>query len=70
MIKFLSKLFPAKDYQKLGEKIICIHKGKYTTYQKYMNVNPEIAQKYLCFIGKNPDAVYIKWDESAEKFTG
>ncbi len=69
MSRFLSKLFPAKDYLKLGEKVICIHKGKYTTYQKYLNINPEIAEKYLYFIGKNPSAVYIRWDEARSQFT-
>jgi len=69
MSGILSKLFPPKDYKKLGEKIISIHKGKYETYQKYMSINPEIAQKYLCFIGKNPSAVYIRWDKAKERFT-
>ena len=69
MPKLFSKLFPAKDYTKRGEKIIAIHKGKYTTYQKYLNVNPEIAEKYLAFIGKNPSAVYIKWDKDRKRFT-
>ncbi len=68
MPKFLSRLFPTKDYKKLGEKIICIHKGKYSTYQNYLDINPDIALKYLNFIGKNPDAVYIHWDETKERF--
>lgn len=69
MFGFFSKLFPAKDHYKRGEKIIAVHKGKLTTYQKYLSVNPEIAEKYLSFIGKHPGAVYIRWDQNKEQFT-
>lgn len=64
-----SKLFSTKNYLERGEKIIKLHKGKYTTYQKYLSVNPEIAEKYLTFIGKHPDAVYIRYDKDKERFT-
>lgn len=69
MSKFFGKLFPGKDYLERGRRIISIHKGKSTTYQNYLTINPEIAELYLTFIGKHPDAVYIRWDKDKHKFT-
>lgn len=64
-----SKLFSPKSYLERGEKIIKLHKGKYTTYQKYLAVDPSIAEQYLAFVGKHPDAVYIRWDKDKHRFT-
>jgi len=69
MSNFFKKLFSPKDYSERGQQIISIHKGKYTTYQKYLSVSPEIAEKYLYFVGKHPDAVYIRWDKDKSRFT-
>lgn len=69
MSKLFGKLFQGKDYSERGKKIMNIHKGKYTTYQKYLEINPAIAEQYLQFIGKHPDAVYIRWDKAKSKFT-
>lgn len=68
-MSIFSKLFTPKNYLERGERIIKIHKGKYTTYQKYLSLDPSIAQEYLSFIGKHPDAVYIRWDKDKRKFT-
>lgn len=64
-----SKLFSSKNYLERGEKIIKIHKGKYTTYQKYLSIDPVIAEEYLSFVGKHPDAVYIRYDKDKKRFT-
>lgn len=69
MAGFLSKIFTPKDYSERGKKVISVHKGKQTTYQKYLDINPVVAQKYLSFIGKHPGAVYIRWDQAKERFT-
>lgn len=69
MAGFLSKIFTPKDYTERGRKVIAIHKGKYTTYHKYLDINPDVAEKYLAFIGKHPGAVYIRWDKAKERFT-
>lgn len=69
MSGILAKLFSPKDYIQRGQRIISLHKGKYTTYQKYLSLNPEIAEQYLAFVGKHPDAVYIHWDKQKQKFT-
>lgn len=69
MSNLFSKFFSPKNYLERGERIIKLHKGKYETYQKYVSVNPDIAEQYLAFIGKHPDAVYIKWDKAKERFT-
>lgn len=68
-MSIFSKLFSTKNYLERGEKIIKIHKGKYTTYHKYLSVDPAIAEQYLAFIGKHPDAVYIQWDKEKRRFT-
>lgn len=68
-MSIFSKLFSTKNYLERGEKIIKIHKGKYTTYQKYLSVDPAIAEQYIAFIGKHPDAVYIRWDKEKHRFT-
>jgi len=69
MPNFITKLFAHKDYYERGKKIILIHKGKYTTYQKYRETSQELADKYLDFVGKNPDAIYIRWDKEKKRFT-
>ena len=69
MSKLFGKLFQGRDYSERGRKLITLHKGKNTTYHKYLQVNPEIAEQYLQFIGKHPDAVYIRWDKTKSKFT-
>ncbi|OYT17771.1 MAG: hypothetical protein B7C24_00955 [Bacteroidetes bacterium 4572_77] len=68
-MSILSKLFPSKDYLERGKKIIAIHKGKYTTYYKLLGSDPHLAELYLDFVGRNPDAVYIRWDKERKRFT-
>lgn len=69
MSRLFKKLFSSKDYLERGRRIISIHKGKYTTYKNYLNINPDKAEEYLSFVGKHPDAVYIRWDKARQRFT-
>ncbi|GEM_PF-2696472 len=69
MSNLLSKLFPGRDYLEHGKRIISLHRGKYSTYHKYLSTDPAIAEDYLRFLGKHPEAVYIKWDKDKRKFT-
>ncbi len=69
MSNLLLKLFSHRDYLEQGKKIISVHRGKYSTYQKYLSTDPQIAEDYLLFVGKHPEAVYIKWDKEKHKFT-
>jgi len=69
MSRFFSKIFQSTDYIERGKKIIAIHKGKYTTYYKLLSSNPTLAKEYLDFVGRHPDAIYIRWDKEKKKFT-
>lgn len=54
---------------KKGLDIINKHKGKRITYNTYMKVAPDVAEKYLEFICRNRSAQYIRWDMKNERFT-
>ena len=54
--------------EKTALKIIYDHAGKRYVYETYSRISPEMAKKYLAFISKNPDALYIRWDENKQKF--
>lgn len=51
-------------------EIISKHKGKKAVYESYLKRSPELAEKYLDFIGKNTGATYIKYDERLQRFVG
>ena len=61
-------IFKKKNWKTRGLKVIENHKGKRKVYEAYQKVNPVIADKYLEFIAKNLDAVYISWDEKKQRF--
>jgi hypothetical protein len=65
----IKKLFSTTNYLERGERIIKIHKGKYTTYRRYLTSNPSLAEQYLAFVGKNPGVVYIRFDKNKQRFT-
>ncbi|MBN1337794.1 MAG: hypothetical protein JXA03_00645 [Bacteroidales bacterium] len=44
------------------------HKGKKLTYETYMKVDPEIAQKYVEFVGTHLGVQYIRWDTEKKRF--
>lgn len=49
-------------------KVIYSHRGKRMVYETYLRTEPEMAEKYVKFISKNPWIVYIKWDDKRQKF--
>ena len=51
-------------------EIIYSHCGKRRVYQAYLKKNPILAEKYVKFIAKNIDAVYIYWDKERQSFAG
>jgi ribosomal protein S7 len=54
--------------EKTALKVIYNHAGKRLVFETYSKINPEMANKYLHFISKNPWAVYIKWDDIKMRF--
>jgi hypothetical protein len=57
-----------EKWRKAGMKVINDHSGKKKVYENYMKVNPRIAEEYVKFVSKHPDAVYISWDNIKQKF--
>lgn len=53
---------------KKAMEIIYGHCGKRRVFENYMKKNPEMARKYIDYIVKNPDAVYIRWDDRRKRF--
>jgi len=62
-------IFKKTNWKNKGLKAIGDHSGKKKVYEAYQKVNPAIADKYLEFVGKNLNAVYITWDEEKQRFT-
>ena len=54
--------------EKTALKVIYGHAGKRFVYEAYSATAPEMAQKYLQFISKNPWELYIKWDKEKQRF--
>lgn len=48
--------------------VIGSHSGKRAVFETYLNVDPQMAEKYLSFISHNPDARYVKWDKDRGRF--
>ncbi len=49
--------------------IIRSHIGKERVYEFYKKTNPSLADQYLSFIGRNPDAQYIRWNTDKDEFS-
>lgn len=64
------KLFKSKSRNTKALEIIYSHCGKRRVYQMYLKKNPILAEKYVKFIGKNIDAIYIHWDDERQAFAG
>jgi len=62
------KLFHKKSWQDRGMEIINSHFGKKLVYENYLQNNPILAEKYLRFISRNVQAVYISFDEKQQRF--
>lgn len=54
--------------EKTAMKVIYRHPGKRFVYESYSKTSPDMAEKYLKFISKNPWIIYFKWDDKKEKF--
>jgi hypothetical protein len=57
-----------EKWHKAGMKVINSHSGKKKVYETYLKKNPKLAEEYLRFISRHPDAVYITWDSVKRKF--
>lgn len=44
------------------------HKGKRKVYESYQQKDPKMADEYLKFLAKQPDAVYISWNKEKGRF--
>ncbi len=58
-----------RDKREKGLEAINSHKGKRKVYEAYKKQNPKMAEEYIKFHAKQPDAVYITWDEDKGRFT-
>lgn len=54
--------------EKKGLDAINKHKGKKYTYETYKRIAPEMAAKYVEFVGKHAGVTYIKWDIDKKRF--
>ena len=54
--------------EKKALAVIEKHRGKKKVYETYLEINPEMAEKYLDFISRNKGVQYIKWDDIKSKF--
>ena len=59
-------IMTAKDRTAL--KVIYSHAGKRRVFETYQATNPQMAKKYLECIGRNPWAMYIRWDKDKGEF--
>lgn len=58
-----------KNWKEKGLKVVNAHLGKQKVYENYQKRDPKMADEYLKFLAKQPDAVYISWDEIKGRFT-
>jgi hypothetical protein len=57
-----------KNWKDKGLKVINGHKGKQKVYETYKQSDPDMAEEYIKFHAKQPDAVYISWDKEKKRF--
>ena len=57
-----------KNWKEKGLKVVESHKGKLKVYEDYQKKDPEMADEYLKFLAKRPNAVYIAWDKDKGRF--
>ena len=55
--------------KKIGLEAIMMHPTKKQVYLKLKGEDPAKAEKYVMFVGKNPDAKQINWDDKIKDFT-
>ena len=59
---------PLSKKERTALNVIYSHAGKRFVYESYLRDQPEMAEKYLVFVSKNPSALYIWWDEDKKRF--
>jgi hypothetical protein len=57
-----------KSREQVAMKVINSHKGKRLVYETYKRKDPDMAEKYMKFIMRNRDAMYISWDKQRKRF--
>jgi len=57
-----------KNWKEKGLKVVKSHLGKMKVYESYQKKDPQMAEEYLRFLAKQPDAVYISWDKDKGRF--
>ena len=62
------RLSRTSDREQAALKVINRHKGKRIVYETYKRNDPDMAEKYINFIARNRDAMYISWDKQRKKF--
>lgn len=58
-----------EEQKAIGMKAISMHPVKKKTYADLLAKDPAMAEKYVMFVGKNPEAKYIGWDKAKNDFT-
>ena len=56
------------NWKEKGLKVVNSHTGKKKVYETYQQSDPKMAEEYLKFLAKQPDAVYISWDKDRGRF--
>lgn len=57
-----------EELKKIGMQAIKSHPIKSKVYKDLIASDAQKAEKYVMFLGKNPDAKQISWDEKAQDF--
>ncbi len=57
-----------KNWKEKGLQVANSHTGKKRVYENYQKKDPKMADEYLKFLAKQPDAVYISWDKDKGRF--
>jgi len=62
------RMLKTSDREQAALKVINRHKGKRIVYETYKRKDPDMAEKYINFIARNRDAMYISWDKTRQRF--
>ena len=62
------RLLKTSDREQAALKVINRHKGKRIVYETYKRKDPDMAEKYMNFIARNRNAIYISWDKERKRF--
>lgn len=62
------RLSKTSDREQAALKVINRHKGKRIVYETYKRRDPDMAAKYINFIARHRNAMYISWDKERKRF--